>query len=378
MTQTPEQVPPHRGFPELAQALCRASDGIVQQFIEALRSEVPESRKLAEGQIIDDLPRLLQVLATSVETGEAEDIRTLLDESPEHGGVRFRQQFDLRTLIHEYALLRPLIVRRVVNELRRDMTLEELITLGRSLDAMITLAVLDHAELQEAYLRAESAAMAKYLSFLSHDLRGGLNSVILMIEVLKRDLSGEARLAPLLEDLDSMRRGVLDTVGTMDRFLNAERMRRGKMPVKIETIDLVHLGNDLARGYAYQLREQGLELQLQLPEQASVQSDPDLIGMVLQNLLGNAIKYGRQQIILRVARLGEGKQGWRVSVIDQGPGIPQTKLQELFSPFSRGETYGQKGLGLGLYIARHAADLLGARLLAESEVGTGTSFHLDL
>ena len=76
---------------------------------------------------------------------------------------------------------------------------------------------------------------------------------------------------------------------------------------------------------------------------------------------------------------GEGDgDGCLVSVADQGPGIPQEKLSELFGSFTRGDTHGQPGVGLGLSIARQAADLLGARLWAESEVGKGSTFYLKL
>jgi signal transduction histidine kinase len=375
MPESSPQVPSHRGFPEVSSALRAARERIIADFVESLPRQVPEARGLAEGQIRDDLPRLLDMMADALKSGTPGDIRRLLKQSPDHGGVRFRQQFDLRSLIDEYILLRPIVTRGVVHELSRDLKLEELIALGQAIDGMIGTAVLDYAEAQEESLRSEASAMAKYLSFLSHDLRGGLNGVMLMIEVLKRDLAGEERLAPLLEDLDSMRRGVLDTVATMDRFLSAERMRRGKMPVKVEQVHLERLIKDLTRGLAYQLREHQAELKVVVAPGALVQSDPDLIGMVLQNLLGNAMKYGRGSIEVNVApRQG----GWRISVIDAGPGIPRSRLDELFRPFSRGETYGQQGIGLGLYIARHAAHLLNARLWAESEVGVGSKFHLDL
>src|SRR5213082_3287067 len=88
-------------------------------------------------------------------------------------------------------------------------------------------------------------AQTKYLSFLSHDLRGGLNGVLLMIEVLRRDLAAEPKFAESLEDLDVMRRSILETVQTMDRFLHAERFRKGKVQVKPSEIDLKRFINDM-------------------------------------------------------------------------------------------------------------------------------------
>ncbi len=77
-----------------------------------------------------------------------------------------------------------------------------------------------------------------------------------------------------------------------------------------------------------------------------------------------------------------GEPAWmemlRITVGDTGPGIESSKLEKMFAPFVRGETHGQEGSGLGLSIARQAADLMGAKLWAESEVGKGSKFHLEL
>ena len=63
---------------------------------------------------------------------------------------------------------------------------------------------------------------------------------------------------------------------------------------------------------------------------------------------------------------------------DEGPGIAKERLEELFAPFVRGETHGEKGMGLGLSIARQGAEMLGAKIWAESEVGKGTRFFIEM
>jgi signal transduction histidine kinase len=65
-------------------------------------------------------------------------------------------------------------------------------------------------------------------------------------------------------------------------------------------------------------------------------------------------------------------------VSDEGPGIAPDRLGALFDAFSRGETYGQQGMGLGLTIASHAARLLGSDLHVESTVGKGSTFSFTL
>jgi signal transduction histidine kinase len=93
---------------------------------------------------------------------------------------------------------------------------------------------------------------------------------------------------------------------------------------------------------------------------------------VLQNLLGNAVKFSSGGTV-RVTAVDD-PVGWKISVIDQGPGIAPDKLDAIFKAFGRGETYGQPGVGLGLTIASHAARILGSQLTVESKLGQGSKF----
>jgi signal transduction histidine kinase len=228
----------------------------------------------------------------------------------------------------------------------------------------------------------EPAAMAKFLSFLSHDLRGGLNGAVLMIEVLKRQLSHDPKLESAVQDLDVVRRSILDTVATMERFLHAERLRLGYFQVKNAAIDVHELLRDIQRSTNYALKERRMTLEQQVdPHELMITSDRQLLIMVLTNLVSNAIKYGRNgSVRVSVQGANSAPEGvaCRFAVQDQGPGLAPEKAAELFRPFTRGETYGQKGMGLGLYIARQASDLLGARLWVDSQPGHGCTIFLDL
>jgi signal transduction histidine kinase len=134
---------------------------------------------------------------------------------------------------------------------------------------------------------------------------------------------------------------------------------------------------DLIGQFSYHAKEKDLELRASGDGQ--VNTDRELLSIVLQNLLGNAIKYSKQGEIKLTAECGvNGNGATRISVSDQGPGIAPEKIADLFKPFARGETHGQSGSGLGLSIARQAADLLGAKLWAESKLGQGSTFFVDL
>jgi len=143
------------------------------------------------------------------------------------------------------------------------------------------------------------------------------------------------------------------------------------------------LVEEICNQFALPINNKKLQLHCELDECHAV-TDRELVTLVLQNLMGNAVKYtpsGTIRVILRCGDKEEGKKGRAsavISVIDEGPGIEPERLEGLFAPFSRGETHGESGVGLGLAIARQAADLAGLRLWAESAPGKGSAFHVEL
>jgi heavy metal sensor kinase len=107
-----------------------------------------------------------------------------------------------------------------------------------------------------------------------------------------------------------------------------------------------------------------------------VRAHPELLAQLIDNLLDNAVKYGREPIRVRVSRHAGDTE---VALEDAGPGIPSEDLPHLFDPFFRSaaaRTAGIRGVGLGLSVARRIAEAMGATLTAESEPGRGSRFTL--
>ena len=159
-----------------------------------------------------------------------------------------------------------------------------------------------------------------------------------MIEVLKRELAGEERLADTVSDLDVMRRSLLETVATMDRFLHAERFRKGKISVRPGRVAPRSLLTEIAAHFSYQARDKKIEIRVEVPADIEIISDRDPSeSLVFQNLLSNALKYTTEGTPVVITGV-KSEQNCKVSVIDQGPGIAPEKLNELFESFSRGDT----------------------------------------
>lgn len=200
---------------------------------------------------------------------------------------------------------------------------------------------------------------SRYLSFLSHDLRGGLNGILLMIEVLKRDLAEHSTFGEQLEDLDTMRRSVLDTVGLMDRFVYAERFRRGLVRVKRERMELRTIGDQLRHQYHAIAVERGMQLAVEAAGVAEV--DRILVGLIASNLLDNALKFGARSATLRLSGHGVG---WTMVVEDEGGGLPPNAISVLKSTPEARSILSASG-GLGLKLVALAAAAMQARVEVE-------------
>jgi two-component system phosphate regulon sensor histidine kinase PhoR len=123
-----------------------------------------------------------------------------------------------------------------------------------------------------------------------------------------------------------------------------------------------------------------VEVEVDCPAPLVIPFDPNRMEQVLNNLVGNAVKFSPQggAVVIRVGREGEFV---RVSVTDQGPGIPAGEIPALFKPFYRGSAPlppGERSSGLGLSIARRIVEEHGGAIGVESVVGHGSTFWFTL
>jgi signal transduction histidine kinase len=363
-------------YPELSAALRARVGPILERFRALVREILPSADELTFSELIDHLPVTLEDMADAIAASSARRTGQFLVDSKEHGSCRYHQSYNLSELLVEYSILRTVIVEEVTGAMKRPLTVDELSGLIAGIDAAARRAVGTFVAHQQREIQSSAEAQSKYLAFLSHDLRGSLNGILLMLEVLKRELTGST-FQNSLEDLDLMRRSILDTVGTMDRFLHAEKFRRGKVDVKLGEVNLSVLLPEVVSQVSPQAKSKGVSMSIDSSRCPHIVSDRDLLLLIVQNLVSNAVKYstgGNVRITAALTPAG----GCRLSVEDEGPGITPEKLSSMFEPFTRGETHGQGGIGLGLSIARQAADLLKGRLWAESVVGKGSTFILEL
>src|SRR5258706_1912974 len=226
-------------------------------------------------------------------------------------------------------------------------------------------------ETQLRELQLNQEAQARYMSFLSHDLRGSLNGLVLMVEVLKREIEGKAASTDeVLADLAMMERALVDTVSTMERHVLADRLRRGVLEFKHQSVKLAEVVDESV-SKAYPASRVRPNLQINVPAEAEVNGDRDLIKAAVVELVDNLARHCGQCHAKISARKFGG--AWMIEVADDGPGIVTERLEQFLDPLKRGQL---KERGLGLSLVQLIAQALGGRLEARTDDGDGCAFQL--
>jgi signal transduction histidine kinase len=227
---------------------------------------------------------------------------------------------------------------------------------------------------------AERLAKSKsaLLATLSDEVKSGLTGVA---HVLAAATGGAGR-APSREQLNAALSASRDLIEVLNATLDSETAEDGRLSVRAEPIDAERLVRDLVYLNQPMAAAKGLELAGHVDSElggGAVSGDPVRTRQVLSNLIGNALKYtlrGRVEVRVRLTEDGRA----RFEVADTGPGLSREELETAFQPFTRIERTcaGATGAGVGLSLSRKLADLMGGDVAADSAVGVGSCFWLDL
>jgi len=242
----------------------------------------------------------------------------------------------------------------------------------------ITELVAGRNALAVAKAEAERATHAKsqFLAAASHDLRQPVQSLILLLAVMERQVATSPKAQ---QTLKLMKDSINGLQGLLTGILDISRLEAGVMTPEPALVDLDDLLQRLGAEYQGSAGSRGLELRVASRMSASAFADPNMLERALRNLIENALRYTtRGGIILGLRRRG---QRVRIDVIDTGMGIPRQKQDEIFQEFHQLNNPGRDlshGLGLGLAIVARLAKLLGADVEVASRVDCGSRFSVLL
>jgi PAS domain S-box-containing protein len=230
-------------------------------------------------------------------------------------------------------------------------------------------------ELVEARREAERAnrANSAFLAAASHDLRQPVQALSLLNGALRRAVKSPAAL----EMVDSQQQSLRAMTNLLNSLLDISRLDAGAIEPEIDRFPLQRLFDRLGAEFGRQAKQKGLDFEAS-PTAAIVESDPNLLGEIIQNFVSNALRYTDSGGVVLSATAGG--QECRIEVVDSGSGIEPEQLEKIFEEFHQAprDSGRNEGFGLGLAIVRRLADLLGHAVRVESTPGEGSLFSVTV
>jgi PAS domain S-box-containing protein len=237
-------------------------------------------------------------------------------------------------------------------------------------------------ELRRARSAAEAASAAKsdFLSSMSHELRTPLNAVLGFAQLLQRDKK-EPLSARQLERIDHVLRGGEHLLKLIDEVLDLSRIEAGGVTISAEPVTLPEVLHEVMTTLEPMAQRGGVSVALAaLPSNMPlVIADRTRLAQILMNFGSNAIKYNRSGGHVRF-EVACGVDALRVTVVDDGIGIPGDKRPRIFEPFQRAgqETGPIQGTGIGLAISKRLAELMQGIVGFTSETNKGSAFWVEV
>lgn len=218
---------------------------------------------------------------------------------------------------------------------------------------------------------------SRFLSMASHEFKTPLSTVLSSAELI--ELYETAEQQPKRErHINRIKEAVNQLTEVLNDFLSLSQLEQGQIGVKKRLVDLQALVSTSVESSEGQMKS-GQQVIIDCPEEPlRIISDPKLLRHILVNLISNAAKYSPEASVITIKSWLD-KEVCRISIIDQGIGIPEEDHRHLFDRFFRARNVENiKGTGLGLNIVANYVNLLGGQIEFTSEPGKGSVFTVSL
>ena len=212
----------------------------------------------------------------------------------------------------------------------------------------------------------------KLLLSVSHDIKTPLSSILGNVELM--DKTGNEK------EFSSIQQSADHILNLLNNLLEYSSLEQGKLQIRNESFNLRQICDETAEMFRPIAKHKNLDFVYEpdMEEDSFILSDRLKIKQILSNIISNGIKYTLEGSVRFKARTGRNLVVFDIT--DTGVGIPPDKLEDVFKPFVRIETYNQfaEGSGYGMSVVKGLVDLLGGEIHIESEVGKGTHFEVRI
>jgi len=221
----------------------------------------------------------------------------------------------------------------------------------------------------------------QFISIISHDLRSPFISIISALDFLFEDPNFANNIQDEHKEfLDYIHEDSKRLLDYLEKLLDWTRLDTGKLQPAIQRVNLAELFKLSFSQFEQRVNDKDIELISKIPEGFEFDADTTLFSQVINNIIGNSIKFTpRGGKISLIANEEGGRKTIRIK--DTGVGIPPAKMNSLFKEYEKHYTYGtegEKGSGLGLSITKKILDVHNYKIRCESEPEKGTEFIIIL
>lgn len=369
MKQIPHSTQEHCTVEHLAAVFRQSRNEIVDEW-RLHTKDLLSALRLDHATLTDHVPNIIDEIIYDLShrregTAPKEDKR---GSHPRHGVQRVSDGLNLGQVVAEYNLLRDAFF-TVADSHDLYLVGEAARIISHRIDEGVRAAVTAFAEQQARNLRAREE---EHLAFIAHDLRTPIQAIGLLIEELKmaRD---DGSLADTEETFELLNRNLQRLSNQIKRVM-ADHSKGTETEAifhpQRRTFELWPLVQALIVDCRPIAAKDGIQVLNEIPRMLTVWADAGLIGQVLQNLLGNALKHtANGRIVIRA-----GMEGDKVAcqVQDTGAGIPGEMLAKVFDKHVTSSD--ERGTGLGLAIVKQIVKAHGGNVRVESALGEGSTF----
>lgn len=228
-------------------------------------------------------------------------------------------------------------------------------------------------------LREAIRARDDFIAVASHELRNPMTPILAQVELLRAKARREGAPPVVEAGLDRLAVGIRRFVRRATTLLDVSRINAGHLRLSPAPLDLAAAVREVTVDHEAAARHAGSRLDLRLPEEGLPGAwDALAIEQIVENLIGNAVRYGRGRPI-EVALAAEGDDAVVLTVRDEGTGIAEADLPRLSGRFEQVvRRREQGGFGIGLWLTYQLAHAMGGTISVTSRVGEGSTFAVRL
>lgn len=388
---------------DLGEALKASIEQIIEQWIRAVHqdSKIESARQLAHEAVRNSLPDVLEELATLLSHQQQGNVERLELRSAIHGFARAQQGYDTTEIIREYRLLRQVVLTVLEPQLLNG-TPPEILAAARLidnvLDSIITTSLESYIDARLTELNQMQSQLTltnqelnrlvqiqqENLSFMAHELKTPLNSIIGHSTLLLRQQQGKIKAkdtAPGLDQLERVVRNSRRLLQLINDTLEISRYHEGQIQLNLTPLNLGEAVASIIEDALTPLAEEkGLQLEVDVSQAPqSAMGDQLRLQQLVTNLVSNAIRYTEEGSIQVSCRQVDA-DFWEMAIADTGIGISQEYQAQIFDPYAQVSAQGQSiaSTGLGLAIVQRIVDLMAGAIEISSEVDQGTTFTVRL